>query len=282
MTLNAVVLPAPFGPMRPATEPRETSNETPSRATMPPNRSVTSRTERSITAPILRGVSARGLRQTGRAEHREADRSGEEDRAHGDEHRRHLAGAVLSADAGAEPGVYLPERVRALCVERLGARVLGDRRERIAVGRHGDDLLLAGRAGEDRAAVRAERDGEDGDACRVRALRALPGAQEAARLGAVREEEDRRERASLLVARGLLRRRPVHLARLAGGGAREVDGAREPVADRGAEPRPEEVDSLVEQLPVDGRRDDDRRLVGEGHDPDAKGVGGAVEERPHR
>ena len=38
MTLNAVVLPAPFGPMRPEICPFSTSNDTPSRATMPPKR----------------------------------------------------------------------------------------------------------------------------------------------------------------------------------------------------------------------------------------------------
>ncbi len=48
MTLKTVVLPAPFGPIRPATTPRSTLKETPSSATMPPNRNVTSRTESSI------------------------------------------------------------------------------------------------------------------------------------------------------------------------------------------------------------------------------------------
>ena len=46
--VEEVVLPAPFGPIRPATTPRSTSKETPSSATMPPNRNVTSRTESSI------------------------------------------------------------------------------------------------------------------------------------------------------------------------------------------------------------------------------------------
>ncbi len=45
MTLNAVVFPAPFGPIRPEMCPSSTSNDTPSKATMPPKRSVTSRTE---------------------------------------------------------------------------------------------------------------------------------------------------------------------------------------------------------------------------------------------
>ena len=47
MTLNAVVFPAPFGPISPEICPSSTSNDTPSSATMPPKRSVTSRTERS-------------------------------------------------------------------------------------------------------------------------------------------------------------------------------------------------------------------------------------------
>src|SRR5438132_13301927 len=38
MTLNAVVLPAPFGPMRPAIVPSSTPRDTSSSATMPPNR----------------------------------------------------------------------------------------------------------------------------------------------------------------------------------------------------------------------------------------------------
>ena len=45
ITLNAVVLPAPFGPIRPEICPDSTSNETPSRATMPPKRNVISRTD---------------------------------------------------------------------------------------------------------------------------------------------------------------------------------------------------------------------------------------------
>ena len=55
MTLNAVVLPAPFGPIRPQIWPRATSRETPSSATMPPNRTVTSRTERSACSAMCGG-----------------------------------------------------------------------------------------------------------------------------------------------------------------------------------------------------------------------------------
>src|SRR5947199_5820393 len=39
MTLNAVVLPAPFGPIRPKIVPSSASSETSSSATMPPKRS---------------------------------------------------------------------------------------------------------------------------------------------------------------------------------------------------------------------------------------------------
>src|SRR3954468_7664779 len=55
MTLNAVVLPAPFGPIRPATAPSSTSSETSSSATIPPNRSPTFRRERRATrASVIR------------------------------------------------------------------------------------------------------------------------------------------------------------------------------------------------------------------------------------
>src|ERR1700704_687552 len=42
MQLKSVVLPAPFGPIRPTMRPGATSKETPSRATMPPKRTATS------------------------------------------------------------------------------------------------------------------------------------------------------------------------------------------------------------------------------------------------
>ena len=44
MTLNSVVLPAPFGPIRPVTSPGSAERLTPSSATLPPKRTVTSRT----------------------------------------------------------------------------------------------------------------------------------------------------------------------------------------------------------------------------------------------
>src|SRR2546429_83195 len=42
MQLKSVVLPAPFGPIRPTMRPGATSKETPSRATMPPKRTAPS------------------------------------------------------------------------------------------------------------------------------------------------------------------------------------------------------------------------------------------------
>src|SRR6476469_1290411 len=47
MALKQVVLPAPFGPIRPRISPSLMSKETWSRATSPPNRSVASSTSRS-------------------------------------------------------------------------------------------------------------------------------------------------------------------------------------------------------------------------------------------
>ncbi len=49
ITLNAVVFPAPFGPIRPTISLSSVSNETSSRATIPPNRRVTPLTSSSGT-----------------------------------------------------------------------------------------------------------------------------------------------------------------------------------------------------------------------------------------
>ena len=106
MTLKAVVLPAPFGPISPETMPFATSKETPSRATIPPKRSVTSRTERSTARSyarygraVYRPAKADRLRKPRRAGDRGADRADEEQRPRRDERRRHLAGPVLPTDA---------------------------------------------------------------------------------------------------------------------------------------------------------------------------------------
>src|SRR3954454_8324770 len=49
MTLNNVVLPAPFGPMRPVTWPTSTRRSTSSSARTPPNSTETSATSRTAT-----------------------------------------------------------------------------------------------------------------------------------------------------------------------------------------------------------------------------------------
>ena len=52
ITLKSVVLPAPFGPIRPTIWPGSTSSETSSMATIPPNRRVTFRIESSATRRV--------------------------------------------------------------------------------------------------------------------------------------------------------------------------------------------------------------------------------------
>src|ERR1700680_3873683 len=55
MTLNNVVLPAPFGPIRATTSPASTEKETRSSATTPPKRTLSSRTSSSaISAKVYK------------------------------------------------------------------------------------------------------------------------------------------------------------------------------------------------------------------------------------
>src|SRR5438876_8540287 len=61
MTLNKVVLPAPFGPMSPVTRPSSTSRSTPWRACTPPKRTSTSWTSSSANARHLLGNGVRDL-----------------------------------------------------------------------------------------------------------------------------------------------------------------------------------------------------------------------------
>src|SRR4051794_29129539 len=61
MQLKSVVLPAPFGPIRPTMLPGATSNDTPSSATMPPKRTATSCTRSSACpASAVKGTSSSG------------------------------------------------------------------------------------------------------------------------------------------------------------------------------------------------------------------------------
>src|SRR3954468_22982615 len=70
MTLNNVVLPAPFGPMRPVTKPGRAEMLTPSSATLPPKRTVTSRTSSEGGGPFG-AVATSGHTVELRSAHRE-------------------------------------------------------------------------------------------------------------------------------------------------------------------------------------------------------------------
>src|SRR6202171_3755653 len=59
MTLKRVVLPAPLGPIRATTSPAPTEKETPSSATTPPKRTLSSRTSSSaISAQVYKEIEA--------------------------------------------------------------------------------------------------------------------------------------------------------------------------------------------------------------------------------
>src|SRR5581483_251585 len=67
-TLNIVVLPAPFGPMRPVIRPGGAATLTPSRAMRPPKRTTTPSTpspSMSLSSPLARtwGCASRGGRR---------------------------------------------------------------------------------------------------------------------------------------------------------------------------------------------------------------------------
>src|ERR1039458_10114607 len=62
ITLNNVVLPAPLGPITPSTSPVRTSSDTPSRAVIPPNETVTSATARSGSLGSSPGSPPTGMR----------------------------------------------------------------------------------------------------------------------------------------------------------------------------------------------------------------------------
>src|SRR5262244_116404 len=105
MQLNMVVFPAPLGPIRPRIAPSETSKDTPSRATIPPNRMLTPRMEsRAFAMPVSlstagppsrRSCTAIGLR--GLARLRGSWAAGGAVARHGDQH---LAEAVADRAGG--------------------------------------------------------------------------------------------------------------------------------------------------------------------------------------
>src|SRR5215472_1178092 len=150
MQLNMVVFPAPLGPIRPRMAPSETSKDTPSRATIPPNRMLTPRIEsRGLAMPVSlsaagppsrRSCNATGLR--GLARLRRSGPAAETVARHGDQHP---AGAM--ADQAGWGLVVAAERA-------------GERRGAVAgpVGRR-PVAAVAGRGGGRPVAVAADRAG---------------------------------------------------------------------------------------------------------------------------
>jgi hypothetical protein len=194
------------------------------------------------------------------------------------------------AEARAELGVCRLERVRVARGEERAARLVRDLAQRHGVGRHRDRLAEAAEVPGHGALGRPQRDRVDGDAGVARERGALHRLQEAARLGPVREEEDRRD--------ALLRRRrrpraerdrlPVAVASTGAAAAaarlfRELDRERERVADRRAAVAGEEVDRVergAQELAVPRRRRRHLRVAGERDQADLEPLGDAVEERP--
>src|SRR5919204_1750314 len=117
----------------------------------------------------------------------------EQARRAGEERVRDLGLAGRAAEARAELRVRGVQRARVLRLVELAAGRLGDRPQRVRVGRHRDRLLDAVELAHDDAVRRPERDGVDRDPGRLRALRALERRERAARLVPVGEEEDRCE-----------------------------------------------------------------------------------------
>src|SRR5262249_19049255 len=172
MQLNMVVFPAPLGPIRPRMAPSETSKDTPSRATIPPNRMLTPRIEsRGLAMPVSlsaagppsrRSCNATGLR--GLARLRRSGPAAETVARHGDQHP---AGAM--ADQAGWRLVVGAEGAggrRGVAAERAGggggvaADRAGERLGAVAgpVGRR-PVAAVAGRGGGRPVAVAADRAG---------------------------------------------------------------------------------------------------------------------------
>ena len=217
MTLNAVVLPAPFGPIRPEICPASTSNETPSRATMPPKRKVISRTDSNVATEfgsLLRSSGAclgqlqspsqgsRGAQSAG-----EADRGGEQGRRDGDERGGHLLRLRRPGDDAAEPVVDGAAAARRP-LPRTSSRPWPRRSARASrrSGGTGTTISLAAAVDRHRArrAFRARSCRPGTPAC-CASRAPSSGCEHAARLGAVGEEHDRAEGAR----RRRARRRPI-------------------------------------------------------------------------
>src|SRR2546421_10400428 len=123
MTLNSVVLPAPFGPMSPVTRPSSTSRSTPWRACTPPKRTSTSWTSSNANARHLLANRVRNLGlATALAPHGEFPQSLEDlvDRAVG------IARDGDGADPRGHEHSAVPEELKLMDAEDGGERREGN------------------------------------------------------------------------------------------------------------------------------------------------------------
>ena len=271
MTLNAVVLPAPFGPIRPEICPASTSNETPSRATMPPKRKVISRTDSK--SPLNRGAycvatAVQGLRDVVSGS-RGAQSAGEAD-------RRRRAAPLRRRRTPRSPraaSTFGRRRDRAGRRRRRAARRRSPRTSsRRSPPRCRASVARSGGTGTVTSARRRDRPSRFRRACRARSCRRERPASCARRAPSsgwstprVWAPSERRTTApgrlaavAVAAARNALARRRAH----------ELDATRDGVADRGAEAGRQRRDPGLQRPPVGRRRRDDDRVVGERDEPD--------------
>ena len=282
MTLNAVVLPAPFGPIRPEICPDSTSNETPSRATMPPKRNVISRTDSNV-ATASGSLLARtdvgkpfGPRQGSRGAQSAARPIAPASRAAATATNDAVTsrGFDVRRDDATQPVVDGAEPLGIGRLERRAPGRLRDARERRPVGRHRDGDLgrLPGRPSPCRE--RAERDRVDRHTRLPREARSVVRLQHSRASG-------RRRRGA----------RPRRGARGSAGRASELSPVDERTSSTArataspiAVPKPgaSDCDSVLQRSPVGRRRSEDDRVVGERDEADPDPLRHVVGERGNR
>src|SRR5579872_71521 len=137
MTLNAVVFPAPFGPISPVTEPSCTSSDTSSSATMPPKRREACSRERR---PMRRRKPTESPETT------------------------LCRGSLVPGGDVLVPELLHRRRARCADVRRVVRRVVHRPHDPAAVGAHIEDVDASGRLLEaaEEGAVAGERVAEDG------------------------------------------------------------------------------------------------------------------------
>ena len=149
------------------------------------------------TAPTARSAG-RGRVATGSAARRTRRRLPREQEHARDreEEPRDLALTGLAAQPRAQVVVRLRQRLGRARLRELAARRLGDRAQRLRIGRNRNDLPRVLRGAAERPALddavrRPQRDRVDGEAGLLRQLGALERLEQAARLGAVGQEQNR-------------------------------------------------------------------------------------------